>query len=100
MIGHETGSVRVLVFGQWEGAEHEEPWDRERVPRQMTREAIVVAPELRLFGRLLLERVEDDPLLRIVCSHLQHRPSAHEADRDGIGEEHRPRVAGANERAL
>src|SRR5262245_52703888 len=66
----------------------------------MTQQAAVVPLRPRCARRLLIERIEDDALLRIDGGELQRVGAANPPDRNGVAEIHRARIAGRDLRAL
>src|SRR5262249_43303008 len=87
----EAVGVRVLVLQRIHALHHHAGYAK-RLPREMTRKAVVVPLQYRLRSSILREVVEDDALLWILRGHFDHLRAADVANGNGVGEEHGARV--------
>ncbi len=66
----------------------------------MTRQALIVSSELRPIGRLLLDRVEDGALTRILRGDFEQIGATHPTDGDAVAKVQRARVVQTDEVGL
>ena len=92
VVGWKARCVGVLVLRDRLRRERQHARDVLRVLRQMAGQAAGLAGELRLRGLTLIERVEDDALLRVVRGQLQRVGAPHPSDGDRVVEEERARI--------
>jgi hypothetical protein len=101
MIGRGVAVLRHRRAGRRRrDAAHQQPGHFERRAAVVARQAEIAALDHRLLGRALIERVEHDPLPRILRGEFQELGAMDEAERHGVVEVDRPRIARGDSRRL